>query len=171
MKDEIMTLFENFNPSVYSQKYSSNYTSELFLLEKLDLFLRFRLAFLHGYLGIRYDDQYEFERIQHRLDELFRSLPSGSIRCRRLLNGRTEIFPHPSFFGVDIKNYPWSFIRKHQRYCDFSFSSHPMMERHVRLMSEIRKFCRRVSSLVSHTFMQCSTYELRILRTLISLIK
>jgi hypothetical protein len=168
MKSEITNLLQTFDHSMYDQKYAIVDSCELFPLDKWELYLRFRIAFQHGYLGIRYDDQYDRRKIQHTLDQLFECSPHEAVQCRRLLNGHTVIYPNPRFFDIDIKKYPWSFIRHYQRFCDFSFPSQHIMTSRRQLMTQIRRYRRcRIPSLYTKTFMHCSTQEMCWLREMI----
>jgi len=116
------------------------------------------MAFRHGYLGIRYDDQDDLEKIQDRLDRIFCSLPPKTICCRLRLDG-VVIYPHPMFFQIGSNNYPWSFERNGARYADFSFKSQEWFERRQRLLSSLRKIKRKIPSLYHMTLLSCSTRE------------
>jgi len=159
--NEIRELFISFYPDTYSQHDQNVSPSlELFPLHKWDLYLRLLAAFRHGYLGIRYDDQHDLEKIQDRLDRIFCCLPPKTICCRLMSNG-VVIYPHPMSFQIGSNNYPWpwSFERNGVRYADFSFKSQDWFGRRQRLMASLRKKNKKIPSLYHMILLSCTTRE------------
>jgi len=156
----------SFDRTMYPTNTSDEIISspQLFPLHKMDVYLRFVAAFRHGYAGICYDDQYDLDKIQYHLDTLF---CSESVYCRRHTD-EVVIFPHPTCFGINSCQFPWSFEIDGERYVDFGFPSHDWSDRRRCLMASIRSFQKPIPRLFHMALMSCSTHDHRLVRTILS---
>lgn len=71
--------------------------------------MRFRRAFSHGYVGIRYVLQTpndDVKKVQRALNCIFFEMKDDAIEIRRFFNGSIAIYPHPAFFGIPKDEYP-----------------------------------------------------------------
>lgn len=148
MQEEIKTLFD-----VLAPKPSKNMdtTYQLYGLDKWNLFMRLVIAFHNGYTGVRYDDAYEMDHIQERLDALF---GSGVLACRRGFDGRAILFPHHLLDGR------MGFVR----YTNCFFSSDATMAEREGLMRSVRNHARGVTPMLVACALQCSSEETRLLK-------
>jgi len=124
---------------------------QLYGLDKWDLFMRFVIAFRNGFTGVRYDDAYEMDHIQERLDALF---GSGAVGYMRGFDGRAILFPRRTRDGRT------GFVR----YSDCFFSSEDAMAEREGLMRSIRGRAGGVLPLLVACALRCSSEEVRLLR-------
>ena len=112
MKEEIRALLASFDHSLYlgtaHPLETAREESQQFHIEKRDLYLRFRMAFQHGCLGIRYDTCrdtcHDVHSVQVMVDRAFYDLPNGAIEVRTMFTGLTVLYPHPLHFDIPIKD-------------------------------------------------------------------
>lgn len=143
--DEIKSLFNVLYP--YVPDKDTGY--QLYGLDKWDLFMRFVIAFHNGHTGIRYDDAYEADQVQERLDEMF---GKGRVACRRGLDGRAVLFP----LSVSKMGFTW--------YARCFFSSDDAIATRRILMRSIRERTGYVRPLFAACVLRCSSSETRYLR-------
>ena len=147
---------DEFFQECYSPKYGDgedNEENDADDDQKYDLFLRFVMAYRHGYGGIQSRlniSQKEIENIQE------------TVIRRIRWKDRVVIFPVPR-----TRPFVWSCVEEGTQLVDLRFRSNALMKKRRQLMKQIRNVVRQrsmnnVSSLYHISWFACSTLDLQL---------